>query len=200
MWAYLGGAASIRLVDEFDLLSSLFVLPVNLKNRDAEILERLSFDLDVSRSPSVFCPRPPLHLPQPSLQDLHLLLEASGLIRRAGTSPSPDVQQDADTQQDSQPDGHHLRAHAVVAQDEHKTGQSDSDFQKPQGAHQSGGNQSEGKRNQPVADESCEDPLKDEDQALWGHFVGRKADCGKSTRNYISYKTAHFHCGAITGL
>lgn len=120
------GAAYIQLIYERHLLplSSLFVMcHAFCEFEEQQILGRLSFDLDVRKfSPSLFCPRPPLHLPQPSLQDLHLLLEASSLISRTETSPSPNVQQDADTQQDSQSDGHHLRAHVVVAQDEHKTG------------------------------------------------------------------------------
>lgn len=154
---------------------------------------------------SLLCPPPPLHLSQPSLQDLHLLLQVScfiGCIRAPG---SPDAQHNADAHQNGQSDAHGLCVHGVVAQDESETYQSQAYFEQPQSPPQSGCNQSEGEGQQPVANESHKNPPDDKDQTLWSHFVEGQASCGQQENKHrdirlsyhIQYHTVMISCNSV---
>ena len=112
---------------------------------------------------SLLCPPPPLHLSQPPLQYLYLLLQVSSFISRRRATWSADTHQHTDTHQDSHSDGCGFCVHTAIAKDESKTHQSHAHFQQPKSPPQSGGNQSEGKGEQPVANDSHKNPLGNED-------------------------------------
>jgi len=135
----------------------------------------------ISAPPSLLRPPPPppLQLPQPHLQCLHLLLQVSRFVGLTGAPPTPHAEHHAGAHQRGQPERHGVRVHAVVTEDQAETGQSHAHFEQPQGLPQSGGDQSEDEGDQPVANESREDPLGDKDQSVWGHLADGKPTWGK---------------------
>lgn len=127
--------------------------------------------------PRLLRPPPLLDFFQPPLQGLDPLLQATGLVSHTGAPERADTQQHADEQERGQPGGPILRVQALVAKDEDEAGQRRAHFQQPQGSPQGGGNQVVGEGEQPVANESQEDPLGDKDHTLRRHFVDGKANC-----------------------